>query len=125
MYWNLENYQIYCKEYKEYQHWLENRNTNRYSWDTTQQTYDLKNIMHCRRLLNVALEIANTGTFTVFRPENSYLKDIRLGNVDIKELINNLQKDTEIILNSFNNSKLPENVDLKWLESYLIEIRNK
>jgi predicted nucleotidyltransferase len=124
LYFNLESYQSHCKDYKEYKEWLSKRNTQRYTWDQGKISYDLKNIMHCRRLLNVALEITEKGTFTVLRPEAKDLIEIRRSNVKIEEVMRNLENDKNKILESFKSSRLPERVDQKLIEDYLIKMRN-
>lgn len=80
--------------------------------------------MHCRRLLNVALEIAEKGTFTVLRPEAKDLIEIRRGNIEIEDIMKGLENDKNKILEYFKSSKLSETVDQKLIENYLIEMRN-
>ena len=71
IYWNIEGYSTHCKDYKEYENWLENRNTQRYvETNNHSQKIDGKNLMHCRRLLDMAKEIATEGTLKV-RRENA------------------------------------------------------
>lgn len=117
-------YSTSCRDFKEYQEWLEKRNTQRYTWNQGKISYDLKNIMHCRRLLNVALEIAEKGTFTVLRPEAKDLIEIRRGNIEIEDIMKGLENDKNKILEYFKSSKLSETVDQKLIENYLIEMRN-
>lgn len=117
-------YSTSCKDFREYTEWLSKRNTQRYTWDQGKISYDLKNIMHCRRLLNVALEIAEEGTFTVLRPEAKDLIEIRRGNVKIEDIMKGLEDDKNKILEYFKTSKLSEKVDQKLIEDYLIKMRN-
>jgi hypothetical protein len=79
--------------------------------------------MHCRRLLNVALEIAEKGTFTVLRPEAKDLIEIRRGNIKIEDIMKGLEDDKNKILKFFEFSKLPEKIDQKLIEDYLIKMR--
>ena len=52
LFWNMEAYSLYCKEYKEYWDWVEERNDNRYQTNLTHgKNYDSKNMMHTIRLL--------------------------------------------------------------------------
>ena len=125
LYWNLEEYQIYCKEYNSYQEWLSNRNTDRYTWDIKNNMYDMKNIMHCKRLINVVLEIIDTGTFSVFRPEYKELIAIRQGQVNIKELLLSLNNDKNKIKLALEKPILPLTANIKEIENYLINIRKK
>jgi len=117
-------YSTHCKDFREYTDWLSKRNTQRYTWNQDKISYDLKNIMHCRRLLNVALEIAEEGTFTVLRPEAKDLIEIRRGNVKIEDIMKGLEDDKNKILEYFKTSKLSEKVDQKLIEDYLIKMRN-
>jgi predicted nucleotidyltransferase len=116
-------YSTHCKDFREYTEWLSKRNTQRYTWDQGKISYDLKNIMHCRRLLNVALEIAEKGTFTVLRPEAKDLIEIRRGNIKIEDIMKGLEDDKNKILKFFEFSKLPEKIDQKLIEDYLIKMR--
>lgn len=117
-------YSTHCKDYKEYKHWLETRNIDRYTWDVKEQVYNMKNLMHCRRLLNVALEIGEQGTFSVFRKEKEELIAIRRGNVNVKLLMEKMESDMEYLKTMLENSNLPEKADEKFVEDLLIKIRN-
>lgn len=47
LFWNMEAYSLYCKEYKEYWDWVEERNDNRYQTNLNHgKNYDSKNMMH-------------------------------------------------------------------------------
>lgn len=116
-------YSMHCKDYKEYLNWLENRNTNRYTWDIKKQVYDMKNLMHCRRLLDMALEIGESGNLTIFRPNRAYLLDIRMGNVDVNDLFISIKTDQEKLYQLFEASQLPEEVNKDFINDFLIGIR--
>ncbi len=56
LYFNKKGYSIYCKEYKEYWEWVENRNQTRYKNTMSHgKNYDAKNMMHTFRLLEMAM----------------------------------------------------------------------
>ena len=74
MYFNKENYSKHCKDYLEYTEWLNSRNVQRYvDIKGHNQKIDGKNLLHCRRLLDVAAEIAELKTINVRRPNAEYL----------------------------------------------------
>jgi hypothetical protein len=51
VYYNKDSYSMHCKDYKEYQTWLETRNTQRYvDIQGHHQQIDGKNLLHCRRI---------------------------------------------------------------------------
>lgn len=88
LYFNRDAYSIYCKEYKEYWEWVENRNPERYN--TTQlsgKNYDAKNMMHVFRLLEMAIEIAKEKKVIVKRPNRDFLLKIKEGGFEYDELM--------------------------------------
>lgn len=125
LYYNKDGYSMHCKDYKEYQDWLENRNTQRYV-DTIShgQKIDGKNLMHCRRLLDMAIEIATEGTINVRRPNAEYLLSIRRGEVSLEALLEQSEEDIKRLDDLFNKSGLPGEVDRNWVNSLLLEIRS-
>jgi hypothetical protein len=69
--YNKDGYTMHCKDYKEYQEWLDKRNLQRWvDVETHGQKIDGKNMMHCRRLLEMAKEIAEDKGILV-RRENA------------------------------------------------------
>ena len=89
------------------------------------QKIDGKNMMHCRRLLEMGKEIGLGMGIKVRRPNAKYLLDIRSGLVDLQSLINSASSDITEIDNLFKNSNLPEKVDEKFINDLLIKIRKK
>jgi hypothetical protein len=52
---NKDGYSLYCKEYRQYWQWVEERNDARYENTISHgKNYDTKNMMHVFRLLNMA-----------------------------------------------------------------------
>jgi uncharacterized protein len=125
LYINKEGYSRHCKDYSEYLEWLNTRNTLRYvDVKNHQQKIDGKNLLHCRRLLDMALKIAKYKTVIVKRPNAEELLKIRRGEVDLETIINEAEKDLLKLESFFKTSDLPEEVDKVWLSELLLEIRN-
>lgn len=88
LYFNVEAYSLYCKEYKEYWDWVANRNEIRYQGNQQHgKNYDAKNIMHTIRLLQVAEEILRDGKLNVKRPNREQLLNIKAGMMEYDELL--------------------------------------
>jgi hypothetical protein len=126
MYFNKEGYSTHCKDYNEYIEWLENRNTQRYvDIKGHNQQIDGKNLLHCRRLLDMALEIATEKTIKVRRPNADYLLQIRRGEVDLETIIEEAEKDIERLEKIYASSDLPEEVDKEFVNDLLLKIRKE
>ena len=116
----------HCKDYKSYQTWLENRNELRWvDVESHGQKIDGKNMMHCRRLMDMAREIAQGKGILVKRPNAQELIDIRQGKVDLQTLIDQVESEIIEVDQLFLNSTLPNSVDDKLVEQLLINIRKK
>ena len=123
--YNKDAYSIHCKEYKEYNEWVKNRNTQRYiDIKNHDQKIDGKNLLHCRRLLDMAMEIAKTGDLNVRRPNADYLIKIRKGLVPLNEIIENAERDIKKLNELFEKSSLPDNVSDEFINEILLEIRH-
>ena len=80
LFFNLESYSAYCKEYREYWEWVEKRNETRYQDNADHgKGYDAKNMMHTIRLLQVAEEILQEGKLHVKRGNRDELLSIKRG----------------------------------------------
>jgi len=124
LYYNKDGYSTHCKDYKSYQTWIAQRNTNRYHTNKSHgQIYDSKNLSHCRRLIDVAIDIANTGTFEVRRPNADYLLQIKKGDVPLDEIISGAEKDIASLDELYKKSNLPEEVDPVFVKELLLKIR--
>lgn len=122
--YNKDGYSEHCKDYKEYQEWLENRNEARYV-ETQEhgQRIDGKNMMHCMRLIRMATEIGEGKGIIVRRPDAQELLAIRRGEVDLDSLIEIADKAIENMDEVFENSNLPNKVDKDLVNNLLIKIR--
>ena len=122
--YNKDGYTAHCKDYKSYQDWLENRNEQR--WVDVQshgQKIDGKNMMHCRRLLEMAREIGEGLGINVRRSNREYLISIRKGEIDLESLIAQAELDIVEIDEIFKNSNLPDSVDPNLVHDLLVKIR--
>jgi hypothetical protein len=124
LYFNKDGYSIHCKDYREYQQWLETRNTTRYVDTITHgQKIDGKNLMHCVRLLDMAEEIASGQGVNIRRPNREELLKIRRGEVKLDELLDTCESRVKRIDNLFKESTLPDSVDSRVINSLLLTIR--
>jgi hypothetical protein len=124
--YNKDAYTQHCKDYKSYQEWLDNRNEQR--WVDVQshgQKIDGKNMMHCRRLLEMAREIGEGKGIQVRRSNKDYLISIRKGEIDLGSLIAQAELDIVEIDTIFSDSSLPDQVDPKLVHDLLVQIRNQ
>jgi hypothetical protein len=117
---------MHCKDYNEYQEWLDKRNLQRWvDVESHGQKIDGKNMMHCRRLLEMAKEIAQGKGIIVRRENAQELLAIRRGEVDLQSLIDRAENDILEIDQLFQESDLPESVDPDLTKSLLVNIRRK
>lgn len=122
--YNKDGYSEHCKDYREYQEWLENRNETRYV-ETQEhgQKIDGKNMMHCIRLINMATEIGEGKGIQVRRSDREYLLSIRRGEVDLETLIETADAAIANMDSVFENSDLPNSVDKDLVNNLLVKIR--
>lgn len=124
IFYNKDGYSMHCKDYKQYQEWLDNRNTQRYvDIEGHNQQIDGKNLLHCRRLLDTAIEIAKEGVLRVKRPNADYLLKIRKGEVDLDTIINEAENDIKILDEAYKVCTLPQQSDRELVNSLLLKVR--
>lgn len=124
--YNKDGYTQHCKDHREYQDWLKNRNEQRYVDNKGHnQKIDSKNIMHLVRLLKMSREIAENGEFIIRRPDADYLKSIRRGEVNLQEIIDWAEDEILTIDDLFLNSNLPDKVEENKVNELLIKIRKE
>lgn len=124
--YNKDAYTIHCKDFNEYNTWLENRNTQRYvDTQTHGQKIDGKNLLHCRRLLDMAYEIASRGKLIVERSNAKDLLKIRRGEVVLEQVIEQAEHDIKQLDIVYANCTLPDEVDPEFVNDLLISTRNK
>lgn len=124
--YNKDGYVQHCRDYNSYQTWLEMRNEQRWiDVKSHDQKIDGKNMMHCRRLMDMAREIAEGKGIIVRRPNAQELIDIRQGKVDLQTLINHVESEIKEVDLLYKNSTLPDSVDTKFVEGILVNLRKR
>ena len=126
LYYNQEGYSRHCKDYLQYTDWLKNRNTQRYvDIESHGQQIDGKNLLHCQRLLDMALEIAEHKTIIVRRPNAQDLLKIRRGEIDLEKFMQKAEEDILKLDELFKKSDLPDEVDSVFVNDLLLEVRER
>ena len=124
--YNKDGYSEHCKDFKSYEDWLANKNDARWvDVKSHGQKIDGKNMMHSRRLMDMAREIALGKGINVRRENTQELIDIRKGKIDLQTLIEQVEKEIVEIDELFANSGLPDKVDESFVNGILIKIRKK
>ena len=113
---DVEKYKKERNEYDSFWEWMANRNEARYveSWDKD-KTCDMKNLMHCMRLLICAESIAKgNGPKVEFNgKERDYLLDIRKGNLNATDILNKAEEMMNDLDRVFNESNLQQSANIK------------
>jgi predicted nucleotidyltransferase len=124
--YNKDSYSTHCKDYKEYEEWLANRNEQRYV-DTQEhgQKIDGKNMMHCMRLIRMSKEIGRGEGIIVRRPDAKELLAIRRGEVDLDALIDTAEAEIKEMDRIFDESDLPKGINPELVNNLLIKIRRE
>jgi len=126
MIYNKDGYSTYCKKYKEYWDWVEKRNPQRYLDNMLHEGgYDGKNLAHCHRLLDMAIEIGEGKGILVRRNNREKLLSIRRGEYNYADLILEAEEKITKMDDVFEKSNLPKDVDKKLINDLLLTIRKK
>lgn len=126
IYCNSEGYSSYCKKYKEYWEWVEQRNQERYLTNEQHgKNYDSKNMMHTIRLLQYAKCIFETGTLNVRVTNRSELLSIKAGEKSYDEILLMTETLLEEIEQLYVTSTLPETPNHQKAIDALVRIREK
>jgi len=126
LYFNKDGYSKYCKEYKEYWEWVENRNEDRYlNTKSHGKNYDAKNMMHTFRLLEMAIEIAKEKKVNVKRPNREFLLNIKSGKYEYDELLKMANKKQEEMEMAFEKSDLQDKPNRERINEITYRIREK
>lgn len=126
LYVNKDGYSVYCKEYRQYWEWVEQRNEERYENTISHgKNYDAKNMMHVFRLLDMAEEIARYKKVNVRRPEREYLLRIRAGEFSYEDLLERAESKIRVIQELFDKSDLPDVPGMLPVEDLLCQIREE
>ncbi|NBO23113.1 nucleotidyltransferase [bacterium] len=123
---NKEGYSKHCSDFKSYQEWLEKRNEARWvDVESHGQKIDGKNMMHCKRLVEVAKDLSEGKGFIVRRDNAKELIDVRKGKVDLESLILESEENLKNISENFKNSNLPDKVDPEEISDILLKVRKR
>ena len=124
MFFNKDGYSTYCREYKQQEEWIKNRNPARYADNMKHgKGYDLKNIAHCHRLLDTAIEIGEGKGIIVRRPNREELLAIRRGEMEYDALISSAEDKIKLMDSIYESSDLPKVSDKKFTNDLLVHIR--
>lgn len=126
LHFNKDEYTRHCKDYSEYQEWLEKRNTQRYiDMEKHGQLIDGKNMLHCVRLIETALDIAEHKELIVKRENADFLINIRKGTLNLHNILAYAQEKLEQMDTAFKASNLPDKFTLEGkLKSVHTNVRN-
>ena len=122
--YNKDGYSEHCKDFKSYEEWLENKNDARWvDVKSHGQKIDGKNMMHCKRLMEMAKEIGEGKGIIVRRPNAEELISIRKGEVDLQTLIDSVEEEIKEVDRIFEESNLPDEIDKTFINNLIINIR--
>ena len=123
---NKDGYSIYCREYKEYWDWVEKRNPHRFSDNMLHgKGYDGKNLAHCHRLLDMAIEIAEGKGINVRRENREELLSIRRGEMEYEDLVSSAEEKISRMDSAYASSALSDSVDREFMNSLLVRMRRQ
>ena len=124
--YNKDGYTQHCNDYKSYQTWLDQRNESRWvDVKSHGQKIDGKNMLHCKRLMEMAKEIAKGEGIIVRRPNAKDLIAIRKGEVDLQTLIDSVEKEIIEVDKLFDNSGLPDSINNEFINNLIVKIRKQ
>lgn len=124
VYYNKDGYSVYCKEYKDYWEWVEKRNPERFKENVEAgKGYDGKNMLHCHRLLDMAIEIGRGEGIKVRRPNRATLLKIRQGEYEYADLISEAEAKILLMNELYDKSNLADEVDATFADALLVKIR--
>ena len=123
---NKDGYSTYCREYKEYWDWVKDRNPHRFSDNMMHgKGYDGKNLAHCHRLLDMAIEIGEGKGINVRRNNREQLLSIRKGEYDYDKIVAEAEDKIAKMDEVFKTSKLPDNIEHEFINNLLLEMRKE
>ena len=123
--YNKNAYECHCREYKEYQEWVEKRNQKRYS-KAVEAGYNQKNMCHCIRLLTMAKEISEGKGFNLWRTDDrDFLMGIKNGDYTYEYLIDYAEKLLADVNENLPKSNLPDEVDKDFVNDLTVYCRAK
>jgi predicted nucleotidyltransferase len=109
-------------DYNNYCEWKQNRNPKRAAYEE-KYLYDLKHATQLVRLLKLGKEILETGKLQVKRThDREELMAIKTGSMTYEQLIEYADKIEEDVKIAYNNSKLPNQPNIKYLDNLCSEL---
>lgn len=124
MIFNKDGYKKHCKDWREYQEWVSERNESRFAGTIAHgQGYDAKNLMHTFRLLDTAEEIAVHRRLTVRTPHREWLLRVKAGEFQYDDLLARAEERIARIQELYAKSDLPDAPDRGALNKVLVRIR--
>ena len=123
MSYNKDAYTCHCREYREYQEWVKDRNQKRYS-KAEEAGYNQKNMCHCIRLLTMAKEVSEGNGFNLWRTDDrDFLMGIKNGEYTYEFLMDYAERLVKEVEKNLPNSDLPDEVDRKFVNDLLYRCR--
>lgn len=124
MWYNQDGYEVWKKDYESYQKWLEERNETRYDDNMKAgKSYDTKNMMHLFRLLSMAWKISMGEGLQVREDEVEWLMEIRRGEIEYDDLMENSEMMFGLIKSNFESLNLQEKPDIEVQKELLLKFR--
>ena len=122
--YNLDGFEVHCKQWKAYWDWEKERNPERFLMNQKAgQGVDLKNMMHLFRLLEMAQNIS-IGRGIQVRSENvAFLREIREGKHEYKDLMEEAERKFAEIKKNFDSLDIQESVDREMTKELLLKFR--
>lgn len=126
MFFNRDGYSTYCKEYREYWHWIDKRNEDRFNTNREHgKNYDSKNMMHTIRLLQSAQQILVTHSLNIRVNNREELLAIKAGKIEYDDLLLLADSLLDDIEQLSLTSTLPNMPDKYKAEQLLVTIRTE
>lgn len=126
VHFNMDGFQKYCKDYKEYHEWLVKRNIQRFVENASNENnFDRKNMTHCHRLLDMCIEILSSKGVQVMRSNREELLAIRLGENTYQKLVDDANVKIEKIKELYKTCNLPEECDKDMINNTILNIRKE
>jgi hypothetical protein len=131
MSYNQSGYESHCRKYREYIEWKENRNKARYENNLQglekdkNKFYDSKNMMHCFRLLNMCIEVAEGKGILIDRThiDRDFLMDVRNRKYTYDELMEKLLELKAKMDKAISESNIRDSIDVEFVNGLLLECR--
>lgn len=126
MSYNKDGFTKHCKDYKDFMEWKANRNPVRYA-ENKDKNYDAKNVSHAFRLMNMCIEIAQGKGFIVNRRgiDREFLLDVKQHKYEYDDIIKLLDAKKIEMDEAIASSTLPDDIDVDFVNNFVVNIRKK